>query len=260
MTRQLVFDDLVIDMDISYVRRLNLQTVLNNAISMGVANTIAEFCKQKDLDPSYVSQLTGSHRNIGERSARTLERKLGLEPYDLDKPDFDFGSDSNQISDKSHKNLEIAKKIGYQLNRWVPVKAYSRMGVDGFYTDMGCASEGGDGYVPSLTASPSAYAVKGTGGSMHPAIRDGWYAVCDPESQPVPTEYVEIELKDGRRTIKEFIVQTGTLVVVQSVSNGERHTFDMSEIKTMAAVIDIVPPSRHMPHIPVMSIKNANHS
>lgn len=258
MSRQLMIDDLVIDMDIALLRRLNLKVVVDNAIKLGIARNKAELYRNHDLDPSYMSQLLNGHRNMAETSARNIEKQLGLQHGDLDKSDLDFSPDLNQISEKSHKNLEIAQKIGYQLNRWVPVKAYSRMGVDGFYTDMGYGGDGGDGYVPSLTAGPAAYAVKGTGGSMHPAIRDGWYAVCDPEADLVPTEYVEIELSDGRRTIKEFIAKTGSLLVVQSVSTGERYTFDISEVKSIAAVIDIVPPSRHMPQIPVMTIKNTN--
>lgn len=256
MTRQLALDDLVIDMDISYIRRLNLSAVLNNAIRMGIADSVADFCKQKELDPSYISQLTGSHRNIGERSARNLERKLGLQQGDLDKADLDFGSGSTQIGETSHKNLEIAKKIGYQLNRWVPVKAYSRMGVDGYFTDMGYEGNGGDGYVPSLTAGPNAYAVKGTGGSMHPAIRDGWFAVCDPDAQPVVSEYVQVNLVDGRKTIKEFISKNNDMLILQSVSDGARMTFELVDVESITPIIDIVPPSRHMPHIPVMQIKN----
>ncbi len=59
----------------------------------------------------------------------------------------------------------------------------------------GILGNGGDGYVPSLTAGPNAYAVKGTGDSMYPAIRNGWYVVCDPDAVPTPTEFVEVQLK-----------------------------------------------------------------
>lgn len=256
MAHQLVLDDLLIDMDISLVRRLNLKAVCENAVRMGLARNVTDFCRTNDVDPSYVSQLMNGHRNIAEKSARKLEEKFGLKHGDLDKTDLNFSSDSNQIDENSHKNIEIAKQIGYHINRWVPVKAYSKMGIDGFFTDMGYEGNGGDGYVPSLTAGPNAYAIKGTGGSMHPAIRDGWYVVCDPDAQPTATEYVQVNLIDGRKTIKEYISKTSDMLILQSVSTGERLTFDLKEVESITAIIDIVPPSRRMPQIPVMTIKN----
>lgn len=139
---------------------------------------------------------------------------------------------------------------------WVPVKSYSKMGYDGFYTEMGFLGNGGDGYVPSLTAGPNAYAVKGTGDSMYPAIRSGWYIVCDPDAEPTPTEFVEVRLKDGRRTIKELIGVVGGLLHLLSVNGEKRMTFEMNEIDAIIAVTDIVPPSRHVHDYPTMKIKN----
>ncbi len=139
---------------------------------------------------------------------------------------------------------------------WVPVKSYSKMGYDGFYTEMGFLGNGGDGYVPSLTAGPNAYAVKGTGDSMYPAIRSGWYIVCDPDATPTPTEFVEVRLNDGRRTIKELIGVVGGLLHLLSVNGEKRMTFELSEVDAIIAVTDIVPPSRHVQEYPTMQIKN----
>lgn len=137
--------------------------------------------------------------------------------------------------------------------RWVPVKSYSKMGMDGFYTEMDYLGSGGDGYVPSLSGSQNAYAVRGSGQSMYPAIRHGWYVVCDPEAEPTPTEFVEVQLKDGRRTIKEYIGVTGGALHLLAVNGGERISIEMNEVDRIVAVIDIVPPSRHIqnhPNIP----------
>lgn len=38
------------------------------------------------INPDYVSQILKGIRNLGEKSARTFERKLGLEPGALDQP------------------------------------------------------------------------------------------------------------------------------------------------------------------------------
>lgn len=143
--------------------------------------------------------------------------------------------------------------------RWVPVKAYSKMGPDGFFTDMGYPGNGGDGYVPTSSAGPNAYAVKGTGGSMHPAIRDGWYCVCDPDAPAVSGEYVQVCLKDGRCTIKEFISLQNNLLTLLAVNSGERWTFELSEVECIAGVTDIVPPSRHRQEYPGMPVFEVEH-
>ena len=88
---------------------------------------------------------------------------------------------------KQKYNIQIVKKLlnlsKHQLShslfkRYVPVKAYSKMGMDGYFTDMGYDGNAGDGYVPTHTAGPRAYGIKGTGDSMFPAIRNGWYVVA----------------------------------------------------------------------------------
>lgn len=150
---------------------------------------------------------------------------------------------------------EVIKPISQDFSKfWVPVKSYTRMGLDGFYTDMGFEGNGGDGYVPSLTASDAAYAVRGTGDSMYPAIRSGWYMICDPKADPVPSEFVEVVLKDGRRTIKEFIGISGNVLNLIGVNGDKRITFDMTEVEAIVPVVDIVPPSRHVYELPDLEI------
>ncbi|MCF4680115.1 helix-turn-helix domain-containing protein, partial [Acinetobacter baumannii] len=83
-------------------------------------------------------------------------------------------------SEDAVKFLETPVKSFPTQKRYVPVKAYSKMGMDGYFTDMGYDGNAGDGYVPTHTAGPRAYGIKGTGDSMFPAIRNGWYVVCDP--------------------------------------------------------------------------------
>lgn len=129
--------------------------------------------------------------------------------------------------------------------RWVPVKAYSKMGMDGYFTDMGYDGNGGDGYIPTHTAGERAYGIKGTGDSMFPAIRNGWFVVCDPDAEPVPTEFVQVCLKDGRCTIKEFVGINGGVLSLIAVNGGERLSFDMDEVESITAITDIVPPSQH---------------
>ena len=124
---------------------------------------------------------------------------------------------------------------------------------------MGYVGDAGDGYVQSLTASSSAYAVRGSGDSMYPAIRSGWYIVCDPEAAPIPTEFVEVELKDGRRTIKEFIGITNDVLHLLGVNGEKRISIEMSDVQSINAVIDIIPPSRHVYKYPDIQTEDRNY-
>ena len=152
--------------------------------------------------------------------------------------------------------LEIKITTDTKRGGWVPVKSYSKMGMDGYYTEMGYLGNGGDGYVPSLTAGPNAYAVRGTGDSMYPAIRNGWYVVCDPDAEPTPTEFVEVQLKDGRRTIKEFIGIVNNVLHLLAVNGEARMTIDMEDVSAIVAVSDIIPPSKHVHEYPVQPMQN----
>lgn len=170
----------------------------------------------------------------------------------------------DNIGDLNNFNIEEFKKIHniqdtrdavlfskiperkISLNKkYVPVKAYSKMGMDGFFTDMGYEGNGGDGYIPTHTAGEKAYGIKGTGDSMFPAIRNGWFVVCDPDAEPVPSEFVQVCLKDGRCTIKEFVGINGGVLNLIAVNGGERLSFDMDEVESITAITDIVPPSQH---------------
>ncbi len=162
------------------------------------------------------------------------------------------GEGSPSIDSVRNETITTVTKRG----GWVPVKSYSKMGMDGYYTEMGYLGNGGDGYVPSLTAGPNAYAVRGTGDSMYPAIRNGWYVVCDPDAEPTPTEFVEVQLKDGRRTIKEFIGIVNDVLHLLAVNGEARMTIDMEDVSAIVAVSDIIPPSKHVHEYPVQPMQN----
>ncbi|MDS7935643.1 helix-turn-helix domain-containing protein [Acinetobacter sp. V91_7] len=148
-------------------------------------------------------------------------------------------------SEDAVKFIEMPVQPFPPQKRYVPVKAYSKMGLDGYFTDMGYEGNGGDGYVPTHTAGARAYGIKGTGDSMFPAIRNGWYVVCDPDAELVPMEFVQVCLKDGRCTIKEFIGIQNDVLSLIAVNGGERLTFNMDEVESITAITDIVPPSQH---------------
>lgn len=181
-------------------------------------------------------------RGISKQGAFKVSTKLNLDIKWILTGDGEPSMDRTVLTDTESR--------GVLSGRWVPVKSYSKMGMDGFYTEMDYLGNGGDGYVPSLTGGKNSYAVRGSGQSMYPAIRHGWYVVCDPEVDPTPTEFVEVQLKDGRRTIKEYIGIAGDVLHLLAVNGEERISLEMNEVDRIVAVVDIVPPSRHVQYHP----------
>ncbi|MGB5886588.1 MAG: LexA family transcriptional regulator [Acinetobacter venetianus] len=223
-----------------------------------------EFAEKIDMSYSLLSQYLGKNptKNIGDDTAEKIEIAFNKPKGYLDQ------SVQSVVKDGEHgfKKLDIeAFKKQYNIpdsedavlfsriiekpiiisKRWVPVKAYSKMGMDGYFSDMGYEGNGGDGYIPTHTAGERAYGIKGTGDSMYPAIRNGWYVVCDPDAEPTPTEFVQVCLKDGRCTIKEFIGIHNNVLNLLAVNGGEKLTFDMDDVESITAITDIVPPSQH---------------
>lgn len=203
----------------------------------------ADFAEKTGISYNLLSQYVGKNptKNIGDETADKIEKAFSKPKGYLDQ------------STEAPTETELSIPAKGLSGRWVPIKAYSKMGNDGYFSDMGYDGNGGDGYVPSLTAGRYAYAVKGTGDSMFPAVRNGWFVVCDPDATPQPTEFVEVQLKDGRRTIKEFIGVISGVLHVLAVNGSTRITFDMSEVENIVAVVEIIPPSRHCHEIPVLT-------
>ena len=139
---------------------------------------------------------------------------------------------------------KITERPQFISKRWVPVKAYSKMGMDGFFNDMGYEGNGGDGYIPTHSAGDKAYGIKGTGDSMYPAIRNGWYVVCDPDAEPTPSEFVQVCLKDGRCTIKEFIGIHNNVLNLLAVNGGEKLTFDMDDVESAVSYTHLTLPTK----------------
>lgn len=68
-------------MDISEIRKQNLIAKIGDIHSHGA---VAEFARKYDLDATYVRQIIGNHRKMGEKAARNFERALKLNTGEMD--------------------------------------------------------------------------------------------------------------------------------------------------------------------------------
>ncbi|MDW2795917.1 phage repressor protein, partial [Acinetobacter baumannii] len=94
-----------------------------------------------NVNPSWLASGTGEIQS----STRDKFKQLDIEAF---KKKYNI-SDSDEALLFS---TIIEKPFTPSSKRWVPVKAYSKMGMDGYFTDMGYEGNAGDGYVPTHSA------------------------------------------------------------------------------------------------------------
>lgn len=129
--------------------------------------------------------------------------------------------------------------------RSVKIAGTAQLGAEGYWT----ALSPGDGHVDIPTKDKDAYALRLRGDSMSPAIRSGWVAVCEPNSQLIPGEYVHIKLKgfdgDGESMVKELLYANDEEISVMSINDAfGRRTLALAEIEYIHPVPFIVAPSK----------------
>lgn len=133
--------------------------------------------------------------------------------------------------------------------RLLPVVGTARLGENGYYEQLAYPAGHGDGYVEHSSSDPDAYVLQVRGDSMAPAIRNRWYVTVEPNSPLTPGEYVAVQLKDGRKMVKEFLLRDREGgVELMSVNGGTRLSFQRDQIECIQAIGAVIPPSKHREH------------
>lgn len=134
-----------------------------------------------------------------------------------------------------------------KIARRVPVVGTAKMGDNGYFEDFSWVPGAGDGHIEIQTQDPNAYCLRVRGMSMHPAIRDGWYVLIEPNGQPREGEYVLLKLRDGKKMVKELLFRRPGSIQVMSVNGEERFTVDLEDLEDMQPVGAVVSPSKWSP-------------
>jgi phage repressor protein C with HTH and peptisase S24 domain len=134
-----------------------------------------------------------------------------------------------------------------RVMRPTPVVGMAKLGDNGYYEELQFPAGHGDGWVDGYSVDPNAYALRVKGDSMHPAIRHGAFVVVEPNSVCMPGEYVAIALTDGRKMVKELIMERPDEIVVESVNGNQRQTIDRSMIEHIHPVAAVVAASKWRP-------------
>lgn len=199
--------------------------------------------------------------DLAERSGVGRGTISALENRDSNRSDSTpqlaaaFGLSVEQLIDESRNWLEDAPGIATESSdtvvyigaapaqKWTPVMGRAKLGENGWYDWVDTA--GSDGYVEAVSSDPDAYVLRVVGDSMHPAIKNGWYVLVEPNREPCPSDYVALALMDGRKMVKEFLYRTNDEIGLQSVNGGKRLTLRLSEIATMHPISNLVSPGKH---------------
>lgn len=169
-------------MDIYQSRIATLRALIGDS-------SLKDFADRHDLDPSYLSQILNGHRNMGERAAANLEKKLSLLPGFLTAPGPDAPqSDGAAFSATAQLEMASSSAIAetgrrYNQQRMLPVIGIVRAGafceaVDNF--QPGDADEWIEAGGP---AGPRAFVLVVDGYSMYPKLAPGEKVVFDPDLQ-----------------------------------------------------------------------------
>lgn len=209
----------------SQVRKYRLQLGL----------TLEELEKRSGVARGTISALENRGSNKSEY-ARQLATALGLSLEQL----ADESKDWSLLSVRE----EEAEYVGAAPKQaLIAVSGLAQLGENGWYEEV--TAPGTEGYVEASSSDPDAYVLRVKGDSMHPAIRNGWYVVVEPNRSPCAGEYAAILLQDGRRMVKEFLFQSNSGVSVESVNGGARLSLKHEEIKSMHAIGSVLMPSKH---------------
>ncbi|HAT3920668.1 TPA: helix-turn-helix domain-containing protein [Kluyvera ascorbata] len=135
-------------------------------------------------------------------------------------------------------------KVGSVSFTEVPIVGGAQLGNGGHWANMQYPVGYGDGYISWPTKDPDAYALRCTGDSMKPRIKDGEYAIIEPNHQFLPGDEILVITKDERVMVKTFLYEREGEVMVMSIN--EEHLpirFSLSEIQSMHYVAGIAKPS-----------------
>lgn len=178
-------------------RKVNLKRLINNT-----GKNVAEFCRENDLDPSYISQLLNGHRNIGEKAARKIEEKARLEIGILDK--FETPLDNN---------INLQEKINIE-GRGIPVISWVSAGTFTTIDVVLKDTEIEEWLPPNKDCGKNGYGLIVTGVSMSPKFEpnDRIYVNPDfPVSDLKTGDLVVVgRLGETEATFKELIIEGQT--------------------------------------------------
>lgn len=184
-------------MDKIALRRRNLRTAIDAANKkLGLRSDVA-FCEHFDLNPSHISQLINGHGSFGERAARNLEKKIGLEDGLLDKAE-DVTSQATPESSFSNVRIDTSPLRKIPVLDFVQAGLFHDVGYDGLNPKS-------ETYTTYQNAKPECvFSLEVSGLSMTPEFNPGDKLVVDASLSPYPGCFVIAQNGSHEATFKKY--------------------------------------------------------
>lgn len=198
------------------LRRENLSKMIDHWIASKRFETGKVMCEYFDLEPAYIAQLLNSKRQIGEKSARTLEQKMGLDALSLDRTELDFVE--AKLEAISCFEMQVVDAELFQLK---PIQF-----------DLKTMS--------FLNLNPSHYLVFVTSQVYQPILRIGDVMICDRDISPKQHDRVCVYLSNDFQLIVEFLSQTEQHYSFQSLDETRQVHFQKQDVEKIHRVVAFV--------------------
>lgn len=185
-------------MDISTIRRSNLRALV---LKYGGQAKLGELV---DTDPAYISQLLSlrTRADMGNRFARKVEERLGLERGWMDQPHESLPeiNDPNASYRAAHSQTLVARL--YPLISWVQAGRWTNTGGQFVAQDA-------EEWIPcTARCGPRTFALRVQGASMEDKFFAGDLIFVDPDREPTDKSFVVVRLDDSdQATFKQLIIE-----------------------------------------------------
>lgn len=204
--------------------------------------TLDDLAERSGVAPGTISALEKRDSNRSEFATR-LANAFGLSVEQLMDESLSPGLFDERRA-RSDADASTAEYVGPAPSQHlIAVAGVAQLGENGWYEEI--TAPGTEGYVEAVSSNPDAYVLRVKGDSMHPAIRDGWYVLVEPNRQPHAGAYAAIKLADGRRMVKEFLFRTSDTLVVESVNGGRRLTLRLENVETVNPICAVLMPDKY---------------
>lgn len=180
------------------------QELLKLLIDRNFNGKQAEFARRVGIRPTQINQWLNGFRNMGEHSARAIEKTLGLAPLWLDTPIQEElakvarqGEAYNIHSENKHELSEVDIRGSVPLISWVQAGNWSEC------MDLLTVGDG-ERITTTYKARKHTYALKVQGDSMQPLFPNGCIIIVEPDEEPVSGRYVIVR-QGGDVTFKQLM-------------------------------------------------------
>lgn len=200
------------------LRRENLSKMIDHWIASKRFETGKSMCEHFDLEPAYIAQLLNSKRQIGEKSARALEQKMGLDALSLDQTQLNIVE--VKLDAISGFEMQVVDAELFQLK---PIQFDLKT-------------------MPFLNLNPLHYLIFVASQVYQPVLRVGDVMVCDRDVSLKQHDRVCVYLSNGFQLIVEYLSQAEQCYSFQSL-DGKRQVYlqqsDVEHIHRLVAIISL---------------------